>query len=97
MAVLLPLRLGAVRICTASDWRTCHDDAVIQSVAAAPPMVLVPAPPEIPAGHWRQLISVLGDAVLVLLLGAAFPFAILAVGTPIALVLLVLIKIVERF
>jgi hypothetical protein len=60
-------------------------------------MVLVPAPPQIPAGRWRQLTGVLGDAVIVLLLGVALPFAILAVGTPIALVVLVLIKIVERF
>ena len=60
-------------------------------------MVLVPAAPEVPAGRWRQLIGVFGDAVLVLLLGAAFPFAILAVGTPIALVVLVLIKIAQRF
>ena len=89
--------VGTVRICTARDWRTCHDDDVIQSIAAAPPMVLVAAPPEIAAGRWRQLIGVLGDAVTVLLLGAAFPFAILAVGTPIALVVLVLIKIAQRF
>jgi hypothetical protein len=68
----------------------------MQSLAAAPPMVLVPAPPEIPAGRWRQLIGVLRDAVMVLLLGAAFPFAILAVGTPIALVVLALIKIAQR-
>ncbi len=34
---------------------------------------------------------------MVLLLGSAFPFAILAVGTPIALVVLVLIKIAQRF
>ena len=89
--------VGTVRICTARDWRTCHDDDVIQSIAAAPPMVLVPAPPEIPAGRWSQLMGMLRDAVMVLLLGAAFPFAILAVGTPIALVVLVLIKIAQRF
>jgi hypothetical protein len=70
---------------------------VIQSLAASPPLVLAPAPPALPNGRWHRLLGVLKDAVLVLLVGGAFPFAILAVGAPIALVLLVLIKIAERF
>jgi hypothetical protein len=66
-------------------------------MAAAPPMVLVPAPPEPAEPRWRALAGALGDAALVLLLGVLFPIAILAVGTPIALVVRALIEILQRF
>jgi hypothetical protein len=43
------------------------------------------------------LTGAVGDAALVLLLGALLPFVILAVGTPIVLVVLALSKIVQWF
>ena len=61
-------------------------------------MVLVPGPPEETGGRrWRRLAGILDDVGLVLLLGVLFPFAILAIGAPIALVVLALIEIVNRF
>jgi hypothetical protein len=61
-------------------------------------MVLVPAQPEDAGGRWRgKLAETLGDVGLVLLFVALLPFAILAVGTPIALLVLVLIEVVNRF
>jgi hypothetical protein len=62
-------------------------------------MVLVPAQPEVAGRRWRRskLAETLGDVGLVLLFGALLPFAILAVGTPIALLVLVLIEVVNRF
>jgi hypothetical protein len=39
----------------------------------------------------------IGDVALVLLLGVLLPVAILTIGTPIALLVLVLIEVVNRF
>jgi hypothetical protein len=60
-------------------------------------MVLVAAPPEVAAGWWRPLAGALSDVALMLLLGVLLPVAILAMGTPIALLVLVLIEVVNRF
>lgn len=61
-------------------------------------MVLVSAPPEVRGGRRRRrLTGILGDVALALLLGSLFPFAILAVGLPIVLVLRLLIEIVSWF
>jgi len=60
-------------------------------------MVLVAAPPAVAEGWWRPLAGALSDVALVLLLGALLPVAILAIGTPIALLVLVLIEIVNWF
>ena len=61
-------------------------------------MVLVPAQPEVVGGRWRRkLAETLGDVGLVFLFGVLLPIAILAVGTPIALLVLVLIEVVNRF
>ena len=49
------------------------------------------------AGRWRQALGWLEDAVLVLVLGLAFPLAILVVGTPIALAVRLLIALVRRW
>jgi hypothetical protein len=62
-------------------------------------VTVMPATPSAirPAGRWRQLLGWLDDAVLLLVLGLAFPLAILAVGTPIALAVRLLIEIGRRW
>jgi hypothetical protein len=74
---------------------------VIRRIAAAPgaspPMVLVGAPSDVPLRWWHHSAVVLGDVGLCLVIGVLFPFAILAVGTPLALVVLALIEIINRF
>jgi hypothetical protein len=60
-------------------------------------MVLVAALPDVAGSRWwRPLAGAVGDVALVLLLGALLPVAILAIGTPIALTVLVLIELVNR-
>ena len=60
-------------------------------------MVLVAAPPEVAAGWWRPLAGAVSDVAQVLLVGVLVPVAILAIGTPVALLVLALIEIVNRF
>jgi len=60
-------------------------------------MVLVAAPPQVAAaGWWRPLAGALSDIAGVLLLAVLLPVAILAIGTPIALLVLALIEVVNR-
>ena len=63
----------------------------------APPMVLVDETVEgAPSGPFRKLAEVFGDAVLLLLMVALLPIAVLVVGTPIALLARILIEFVNR-
>jgi hypothetical protein len=58
----------------------------------------VPTPSAIrPAGRGRRMLGWLDDAVLLLVLGLAFPLAILVVGTPIALAVRLLIELGRRW
>jgi hypothetical protein len=59
-------------------------------------MVLVAAPPQVAAGWWRPLAGALSDIALMFLLAVLVPVAILAIGTPIALLVLALIEVVNR-
>lgn len=71
--------------------------ALAVPAAVAPPMVLVPTPPEPPGGRWwHRLAGALGDVAVLLLFSVLFPFAILALGTPIALLVWVLIEVMDR-
>jgi hypothetical protein len=74
---------------------------VSRRIAAAagisPPMVLVDSPSDGPLRWWHRSAVVLGDVGLCLAIGVLFPFAILAIGTPIALVVLALIEVINRF
>jgi len=74
---------------------------VVRHIAAAPgtspPMVLVDSPFDVPRRWWHHSAVVLGDVGLCLVIGVLFPFAILAVGTPIALVVLALREVINRF
>ena len=74
---------------------------VVGRIAAAPgtspPMVLVDSPSDVPLRWWHNSAVVLGDLGLCLVIGVLFPFAILAVGTPIALVVLALSEVIDRF
>ena len=56
-------------------------------------MVLVAATPERSGGRRRQLAGGLSDVALGLLLGSLFPFAILAIGAPVVLLVRLLIEI----
>lgn len=61
-------------------------------------MVLVAPPLEVTGGRWRRrLAGGLGDIALALLLGALFPFVILAIGAPVALLLRGLVELVNWF
>ena len=104
---------SVVQFCTARRPRRCHDRPVIEHgitaaelptirhIAAAPgsspPMVRVDSEPDVSLRWWHQSAVVLGDVGLCLVLGVLFPFAILAVGMPIALLVLALIELINRF
>ena len=49
------------------------------------------------SGRGRQVLGWLEDAGLLLLIALAFPFAVLVVGTPVALVVRLLIEISRRW
>lgn len=66
--------------------------------AARPDATITPAVPgAVVAGRGRQVLGWLEDAGLLLLLALAFPLAILFVGTPVALVVRLLLEIVRRW
>jgi hypothetical protein len=71
--------------------------AVPATSIAAPAMVRVDEPVEGSAKRRsHQVVEFVKDAVLLLLIGALVPIAILVVGTPIALLVRVMIEIVKR-
>jgi hypothetical protein len=63
----------------------------------SPPMVLVASQPDVPPRWWHRPAVVLSDLGLGLVIGALLPFAILIVGTPVALVVRALIELMNRF
>jgi hypothetical protein len=63
----------------------------------SPPMVLVASQPDVPPRWWQRPAVVLSDLGLGLVIGALLPFAILIVGTPVALVVRALIELMNRF
>ena len=67
--------------------------------ATHPDTTTAPATPSAvgPDGRRRQMLGWLEDGVLLLVLGLAFPLAILVVGTPIALAVRLLIEIGRRW
>ena len=67
--------------------------------AAPPPATITPAAPGavVAGGRGWQVIGWLEDAGLLLLLALAFPLAILVVGTPVALLVRLLLEIVRRW
>ena len=71
--------------------------AVLATSIAAPAMVRVDEPVEGSAKRRsHKVVEFLKDAVLFLLIGALVPVAILVVGTPIALLVRLMIEIVKR-
>ena len=62
-------------------------------------VTIVPATPSAirPADRRRRMLGWLDDAVLLLVIGLAFPLAILVVGTPIALAVRLLIELGRRW
>lgn len=61
-------------------------------------MVLVAAPPVVSGGRRRRwLTGVIGDVALALLLGSLFPFAILAIGAPVVLLVRLLLELASWF
>ena len=64
-------------------------DSAIAAAAAAPGAIVA-------SGRGRQMLGWLEDAGLLLLLVLAFPVVILSVGTPVALVVRLLIQIGRR-
>ena len=67
-------------------------------MARPDPTIKAASPSAIAAsGHGRRMLGWVEDAGLLLLFGLAFPVAILVVGTPIALVVRLLIEIGRRW
>jgi hypothetical protein len=60
-------------------------------------MVLVSSQPDVPPRWWHRAAVVLSDVGLGLAIVVLFPFAILVVGTPVALAVLALIELINRF
>jgi hypothetical protein len=73
--------------------------AIQPSLKAGRAATIVPATSSAirPAGRRRRMLGWLEDAVLLLVLGLAFPLAILVVGTPIALAVRLLIELGRRW